>query len=580
MTPCGHWRVDANRTRLAFYITVTRACTEWQEQWSRQCSQWADRGSRQCNQWADEGHNGCCDWAPCLWFCDALVWIVKWVCLAFVWVAKWVCLAFVWVAKWVCLAFAWIVTVFWYWIIVLIWEACRPFQPDPTHTSPINHIFVLMLENRAFDHMLGYSQITGTDAESGAPTQLEGLDSESNEWGGVTFSVSEGADWTMPIDPGHEFADTLLELCRDPYENPAPRYPDPTTGGYPPITNGGFAADFAAKHGDPAQIMRCYSPEQVPVITCLAREFAVCDHWFSSLPGPTWPNRFFVHAASSGGLDDSPDPLSSASAETVNGYKFDNGTIYDLLDAEDLDWKIYEGDELPQSFAISGMNLAALEGHFVDYDEFSDRVNDPDFSIAYAFIEPNYGNDILPPQNYKCGNSQHPLDDITRGERLIKSVYETIRNSPHWNDSLLIITYDEHGGFYDHVSPPSAVPPGDSITDPDNNHNNFKFDQLGVRVPAVIVSPRIPRGLIDHRVYDHTSVLRTVEEVFDLEHLTDRDVMARSLTSLLSLSEERSIHIAGCFNSRQSGKHIMPLSRIKYSQGATEIGGEVPGIGI
>jgi phospholipase C len=93
--------------------------------------------------------------------------------------------------------------------------------------------------------------------------------------------------------------------------------------------------------------MKCFSPEQVPVITTLARSFAVCDHWFSSMPGPTWPNRFFIHAASSGGLDDSPSSLQRATSALFNGYRFENGTIYDLLDDKCMDWTVFMGDELP-----------------------------------------------------------------------------------------------------------------------------------------------------------------------------------------------------------------------------------------
>jgi phospholipase C len=122
---------------------------------------------------------------------------------------------------------------------------------------------------------------------------------------------------------------------------------------------------------------------------------------------------------------------------------------------------------------------------------------------------------------------------------LIKELYEAIRASPHWDESLLVITYDEHGGFYDHVAPPTAVAPGDRILDPANNRHGFDFRQLGVRVPAVIVSPLIPRNLVDHTVYDHTSVLATVEEFFGLAPLTERDRHATSMTHLLSLGTPR-----------------------------------------
>jgi phospholipase C len=131
------------------------------------------------------------------------------------------------------------------------------------------------------------------------------------------------------------------------------------------------------------------------------------------------------------------------------------------------------------------------------------------------------------------------MDDVTSGEKLLKSIYESIRNSPHWEKSLLIITYDEHGGFYDHVVPPATVHPGDSITEPGNNHNNFDFRQLGLRVPTIIVSPFVAKGTIDHTLYDHTSALATIEKLFKLGSLTKRDGGAESLNHLFKLDAPR-----------------------------------------
>jgi len=379
--------------------------------------------------------------------------------------------------------------------------------------------------------MLGLSNLQGTDAISGQPTTIDGLN-ESNNWnldpGGNKVFASAPADWAMLHDPGHEFTDVKEQLCG-------------AGGDYPRINNSGFVTNYSAtQHFDnPAEIMKCYAADQLTVLTALAREFAVCDRWFSSMPGPTWPNRFFVHAASSGGLDHSPTKLDMASSILLNGYKFDNGTIYDCFDDEDIEWAIYTGDLLPQSLAISGMHLKLLEGRFKDFEDFARDVSDPGYSTSYVFIEPSYGHVLTHGGNYKCGNSQHPLDDVTRGERLLKNIYEAIRNSPHWESSVLIIMYDEHGGFYDHVAPPEAVAPGDSITDPENNLYNFDFKRLGVRTPAIIVSPLIPKGTIDHTVYDHTSVLATVENIFGLQPLTMRDKYANTFMHLFSLTTPR-----------------------------------------
>jgi len=400
--------------------------------------------------------------------------------------------------------------------------------PNSNLQGRIKHVFVVMLENRSFDHMSGLSHIQGIDAVSGQARAIEGLNS-SNNWNldshGNQVVVSFPANWTMPYDPAHEFDDVKEQLCG-------------AGGNYPHINNSGFVTSYSKiDPANPGEIMKCYTPDQLPVLTALAREFAVCDHWFSSMPGPTWPNRFFAHAASSAGLDHSPQKQTMAESVLFKGYTFEHGTIYDRLDKAKLGWTIYKGDAFAQALAISGMPFRALEGRFRNFQDFSADLNNPGYATSYAFIEPNYGHAFL--GDFSCGDSQHPKDDVTRGERLLKTFYETIHNSPHWENSLLIITSDEHGGFYDHVPPPQTVAPGDAITDPGNNINHFDFTQLGVRVPAVIISPLIPRGVIDSTDYDHTSALATIESIFGLQPLTERDKHANRLDHLFSLAIPR-----------------------------------------
>jgi phospholipase C len=403
----------------------------------------------------------------------------------------------------------------------------------------IDHVFVLMLENRSYDHMLGWSDLRGTDAVSGEPTTAAGL--AGTEWNelptGGRVVATPGADYVLPIDPGHGFEDVLEQLC-----GPGATYPA-AAGRYPPISNSGFVSRIAeliqksGPHLDPGLVMRGFRPDQLPVLNTLAREFAVCDHWFSSMPGPTWPNRLFVHAASAAGLDDSPTTLRSATA-LFEGYRFDNGTIYDRLDSKEISWRVVEGDALPQALGLGGMIERAVQGRFITLDELAERLDDPKFPDSYVFIEPHYGHVLIDGSNFKCGNSQHPLDDVTRGDKLLKDVYELVRKSPHWNNSLLVVMYDEHGGFYDHVAPPEAVSPQDGFQ-PDNNKHAFTFDQLGVRVPALVISPYTARGLIDHTVYDHTSLLATLEQLWGLEPLTKRDGEAAKLGHLFGLAKPR-----------------------------------------
>lgn len=393
--------------------------------------------------------------------------------------------------------------------------------------SPIRNVFVLMLENRSFDHMLGFSGITGSDAASGQPTRINGLTGgESNAFGGTAYNVAQPANYTMPVDPPHEFPDVLEQLC-----GPGANY---TAGGrYPSIVNSGFAASYSAS-GDganPGEIMKCFSPGQLPVLHALAQEFVVCDNWYACMPGPTWPNRFFVHGASSNGLDHSPTTAEIVLWETLAGFSFSAGTIFDLMNRHNIRWRLYAGDDFPMVAALKGIQLDLVH----PYDEFLADVSAAEYGVAYTFIEPSYN--VL--ADYQCSTSQHPLDDVTRGEALIRATYEAIRNSPVWDHSLLVITWDEHGGFYDHAVPPAAVEPGDSHPGSDHNQYGFTFRQYGARVPALVVSPWIPRNLVDHRVYDHTSILATLESLFGMPPLTKRDGAASKLTPLLTLANPR-----------------------------------------
>lgn len=410
--------------------------------------------------------------------------------------------------------------------------------------SPITHVFVVMLENHSFDNVFAMSGIPGITA---ATTR------DSNSHDGTTYHVQPSAPLSMPTDPGHEFRDVVEQLAGEHASYPS-------GGPYPAIDNSGFAANYATSTtegpapsaADIGDIMACFAtPTQLPTIYQLATEFAVCDRWHSSIPGPTWPNRFFVHGASSSGLDDSPTNAQIAKWELPEeGFRYPNGSIYDSLgragiphrfyrDANRWEKSIYSDDPdqgsvvgaVPQVSTLHGVTL--LDFHSLE--RFASDLQGP-YPYPYTFIEPHYGD--ITGGTYRGGSSQHPMDDVYGGEHLLASVYAAVRKSPYWSTSLLIVTYDEHGGFYDSVAPPPAPPPGDRPSYGYNKHG-FTFDRYGVRVPAVVVSPRIPRGTVDHTVYDHSSVLKTLEELFGLPALTGRDAAARSLLHLLSLAETR-----------------------------------------
>ena len=529
-------------------------CKAWADRVEQECREWADEGYEACSEWEEERHKDCCDWWPCSWACDAWVWISSWVCRAWVWVAKWTCIGWTYLVRAVCVVWGWVTVVgcgFWNGIVCAlrgILDAILSLFGRTSKRRPrIEHIFVLMLENRSFDHMLGFSELDGADAVTGAPTSANDLRAGfTNPFPGHPTPVpartpAAYAITTAMKGPGHEFDSVVTQLCWSE-EHPDVEFPGPGAG-YPPITNRGFVADYVDEGSPrPRRIMRCYAPEQLPVLNQLAREFAVCDAWFSSLPGPTFPNRFFAHAATSGGLDGSPSGLEIGWNTIFDGFRFNNGTIFDRLDEACIDWEVVKGDAFPAVLSLAGMMYnSVVRGRFTDFPDFVSRLADGGSAPPYVFIEPDYGN-ILPgtSRDYTCGNSQHPLDDVTAGERLIKDTYEAIRNSELWESSVLVITWDEHGGFVDHVEPGPAVPPGDGVSEAENVHYGFGFDVLGPRVPAVVISPLIPRNVIDHTEYDHASIPATIERNFGLDALTARDAAANDLLHLLSLEAPRS----------------------------------------
>lgn len=401
-----------------------------------------------------------------------------------------------------------------------------------THSGfNFTNVFVLMLENHSFDNILAFSGIPGIQAATAHDSNTYNNGSKT-----LSFNVEYPAPTSMPTDPGHEFLDVVEQLGGQGAQYSA--------GKYPTVNNSGFAANYATSTTEETglpdanqvqDVMACFNTStQLPVTFQLARKFAVCDQWFSSMPGPTWPNRYFVHCASSSGLDDSPSDTQMSEWEAW-GLSFPNGSIFDKFNKlSSGNWRIYhdhtgpEIGEIPQVTSINNVGFSSVES----LDNFASDLNYP-YPYRYTFIEPNYGDTYN--NTYAGGTSQHPMDGVSGGEGLIKRVYEAIRNSPLWNESLLIITYDEHGGFYDSVPPGSCTAPGD---DPKNslNKHGFDFTLYGVRVPAIIVSPRIPIETVDHTVYDHSSVVRTLTNWVGINSLTNRDGAANDLASLLSIS--------------------------------------------
>jgi phospholipase C len=396
---------------------------------------------------------------------------------------------------------------------------------QPSQLSSIQHIVQLMLENRSFDHMLGFLYPNKT-GPNGQPFEgLLGTESNNDANGNpVTvyrIDTSQAGAYFMPgADPGEGFANTNSQLFGT---GKAPSPPVATNSGF--VTN--FAAAISFDEQDKmsvlagtvaSQIMGIFPPAALPVLSGLASGFAVCDHWYSSVPTETFPNRAFASAGTSQGhMND------STSSYTVQ-------SIFGLMKAHNLSWKIYGYDAEPLTRANFPDTTSAPDSCFGKFADF--QADAAAGTLAqYSFLEPSWGS---------TGNSQHPNYDVALGEALIQQVYRAVRTGPGWNQTLLIITYDEHGGCYDHVPPPSGAAPPDSSV----GEFGFDFTRFGVRVPAVLVSPLIPAGTI-YRVpagatpIDHTCVLKTIELRWGLPALTARDAAAPDLGGVLTLTTPR-----------------------------------------
>ena len=390
----------------------------------------------------------------------------------------------------------------------------------------IEHVVVLVLENRSFDHMLGFLYADSGNVSPATKQAFEGLTGkESNsDATGAAVPISALTPGTANVyftpgaDPGEGFLATNAQLFGEA---------SPPTG--TSATNGGFVTDFAETlkgidahrpiiSGTTASdIMEVFTPELLPVLSGLARGFAVCDHWYSSVPTETFPNRAFLCAATSQGhMDDSTS-------------KYTSQSIFGLLSAHNLAWSIYGYTSPPLTRLNFPDTTDAPESHFGVFHDFQAAATAGTLG-ACTFLEPSWGS---------SGNSQHPNYDVALGEQLIHDVYYALRNGPAWNQTLLIITYDEHGGCYDHVAPPTGAVPPDSCA----GEFGFDFTRFGVRVPTVLVSPLIAAGTVFRPSgtvpLDHTSILKTVETRWGLTLLTARDAAAPDVGDVLTLSQPR-----------------------------------------
>ncbi|KAF9675660.1 hypothetical protein SADUNF_Sadunf09G0055400 [Salix dunnii] len=324
------------------------------------------------------------------------------------------------------------------------------------------------MENRSFDHMLGWMKKINPEINGVDGTQWNLLN--TSDPSSQKFFTNNQAQFVDP-DPGHSFQAIREQIfgSEDTSKNPAP-----SMNGF---AQQAFSMDPSANMS--RDVMSGFEPDMVAVYKTLVSEFSVFDRWFASVPSSTQPNRLFVHSGTSAGA------TSNIPALLVRGYP--QRTIFENLDDARISWGIYY-QNIPATLFYRNLRKLKYITKFHHYGtSFKNHAKQGKLP-GYAVLEQRYMDIKIAP-----ANDDHPSHDVYQGQMFVKEVYETLRASPQWNETLLVITYDEHGGFYDHVvTPVSGVPSPDGIVGPEPFL--FKFDRLGVRVPTIVVSPWIEKG--------------------------------------------------------------------------------------
>lgn len=356
----------------------------------------------------------------------------------------------------------------------------------------IEHVVLLIMEDHSFDQMLG-----ALDAVHGSLDGVSNAARFTNDDGeGNTFFLAPITEKQIELDPKHDHADVMLQISDG---------------------NSGFLKSFVRAHpdsdvADRQKAISYYPLDYLPASHTLGRHFTVCDQWFSSLPGPTWPNRFFMLSGTSSGKVDMPH---GADQWTHWLSSQNQDTLFDRMNEKGKSWMVYYHD-FPNSLVLRHQQQDENLMRYEHIEKFHEAAAGSEAEFpAFVLIEPAY---------YGSGqNDDHPPNNVMKAQKLIADIYNGIRaNEQLWEKTLLVVVYDEHGGFYDHVPPPSGAVPPDEFTD------DFSFTQLGPRVGALLVSPWCQPG-VEHTRFDHTSLLAYLRQKWDLGPLGKRAEDANSI---------------------------------------------------
>jgi phospholipase C len=375
--------------------------------------------------------------------------------------------------------------------VAFIHSTRTPTPMPPAAADAIDHIIILMMENRSFDHMLGALSLPEATGGAGR-NDVDGLT-------GRELNHHEGRDYPVFRMANIHFADDPCHTCACVREQLAHK-------------NGGFVSSFDAvrQHEDAGAIMGYLPTGTLPVFEFLVDNFILCDRWHCSVPGPTWPNRVYSLAGESQGQHDNHLPPGGFSART----------IFEYLDDANVSWGYYAHDRVFSFLRVfRRFSASTVIRPFESFIHEAARGTLP----SVVWLEPEFGT-----RPGSVPNDDHPPSDLANGQALIARVLTALRQSPLWERTLFILTYDEHGGFFDHVVPPAAA---DARAD---------FRQYGLRVPAFVVSPLVEPGICS-TIFDHTTILKTILQRFCVRSdgtcpsMGDRTDNAHSLWPLLRL---------------------------------------------
>lgn len=385
---------------------------------------------------------------------------------------------------------------------------------EPGSGRKIDHVVVLMMENRSFDNMLGYLSLP-VDEGGRARNDVDGL--KNRQAHSNPRPNSSIPDHIFPLPGGRTLTD-----------------PDHGVAGVrEQIADGAMSGFVQSYHrrvspvSDEARLVMGYHPRDiVNVYDMLAREFGVCDRWFCSHPGPTYPNRFVSVSGKTPAIDNLD--IGGDQAGAVR-----DRTIFDLLSSAGVSWNYVEGNI---AFLRMFDRYRLDESNIIQHGQFLEKAESGRLP-AVTWIDPNFGE----LERDVDANDDHAPADVSQGQQLVADIYNALISNPQqWAKTLFVVTYDEHGGFFDHVAPPGV---GEDAGPPIPKIHPDGADHLGPRVPALLISPWIERGHTTSTVFDHTSILKTIMENFLGEGDTSKGLLGERADAANSLLDELSEQI-------------------------------------